>query len=86
MDIRLGRPRDIDDLPALWRHAADGTSLTDDPAGIPRLLARDPEALILADLDARDRIPQRHDRAMGTSRARSPLPGPCDSLACAHAF
>lgn len=51
MVIRSGRPDDIDGLLAFWRHAADGTSVTDDPASVGRLLAHDPEALIVAELD-----------------------------------
>jgi ribosomal protein S18 acetylase RimI-like enzyme len=32
-----------------WKEAAEGTSITDDVDGVTRLIARDPEALILAE-------------------------------------
>jgi ribosomal protein S18 acetylase RimI-like enzyme len=57
MEIRYGRPDDIDSLLAFWKHAADGTSITDDPTGLRRLLARDPDALIVA---------ERHEALIGT--------------------
>ncbi|TQL00646.1 acetyltransferase (GNAT) family protein [Streptomyces puniciscabiei] len=34
---------------AFWRTAAEGTSVSDDRDGVERLVARDPEALILAE-------------------------------------
>ncbi|GAA3048923.1 hypothetical protein GCM10020229_70430 [Kitasatospora albolonga] len=52
-DLRL-RPADPDEIPALlafWARAAEGTSITDDPEGVGRLIARDPEALIVAERD-----------------------------------
>ncbi len=48
------RAASVDEVPALlefWSRAAEGTSITDDPAGVARLIARDPEALIVAELD-----------------------------------
>lgn len=36
---------------AFWKDAAEGTSITDDRDGIERLVARDPESLILAERD-----------------------------------
>ncbi|CAI7973548.1 GNAT family N-acetyltransferase [Parafrankia sp. BMG5.11] len=51
MVIRSGRPGDVDELLAFWRHAADGTSVSDDPIGVGRLLAHDPEAVLVAELD-----------------------------------
>jgi ribosomal protein S18 acetylase RimI-like enzyme len=51
MNVRCGDPGEIDSLLAFWRHAAHGTSVTDDPAGLGRLLARDPEALLVAEVD-----------------------------------
>jgi ribosomal protein S18 acetylase RimI-like enzyme len=50
------RPAVPDDIPAvleLWRTAAEGTSITDDPAGLARLLEHDPEALIVAQAGGR---------------------------------
>ncbi|MEO3977487.1 GNAT family N-acetyltransferase [Streptomyces sp. CAU 1734] len=38
---------------AFWKEAAEGTSITDDVEGVTRLIARDPEALILAESDGR---------------------------------
>ena len=41
-----------DEVPALlafWARAAEGTSITDDPAGLARLIGRDPQALIVAE-------------------------------------
>jgi ribosomal protein S18 acetylase RimI-like enzyme len=34
---------------AFWKTAAEGTSISDDPSGVERLVARDPKALILAE-------------------------------------
>ncbi|MBZ2410381.1 GNAT family N-acetyltransferase [Streptomyces sp. L06] len=47
--IRPAAERDIDAVLAFWGKAAEGKSITDDPAGVARLIARDPEALILAE-------------------------------------
>ncbi|WP_317442070.1 GNAT family N-acetyltransferase [Streptomyces collinus] len=47
--IRAARPADLDDVLAFWRTAAEGTSISDDRAGVERLVERDPEALILAE-------------------------------------
>ncbi|MER6823566.1 GNAT family N-acetyltransferase [Streptomyces cellulosae] len=49
--IRAAGPGDLDAVLAFWRTAADGTSISDDRAGVERLVSRDPEALILAELD-----------------------------------
>ncbi|MEV6117314.1 GNAT family N-acetyltransferase [Streptomyces sp. NPDC052109] len=49
-DLRL-RPAahaDLDAVLAFWKTAAEGTSISDDRDGVERLVARDPEALILA--------------------------------------
>lgn len=46
---RPAAERDIDSVLAFWDKAAEGKSITDDPAGVARLIARDPEALILAE-------------------------------------
>ena len=47
--IRAAVAADIDAVLAFWRVAAEGTSISDDPAGVARLVERDPEALLLAE-------------------------------------
>jgi ribosomal protein S18 acetylase RimI-like enzyme len=47
--IRAAVPGDLDAVLAFWRTAAEGTSISDDRDGVERLLARDPEALLLAE-------------------------------------
>ncbi|MDH6119105.1 ribosomal protein S18 acetylase RimI-like enzyme [Kitasatospora sp. GAS204A] len=49
--IRPAGATEIPDLLAFWARAAEGTSITDDPAGVARLIERDPEALIVAERD-----------------------------------
>lgn len=49
--IRAATPDDLDTVLAFWKQAAEGTSISDDRDGVERLVARDPEALILAELD-----------------------------------
>ncbi|MFG3044741.1 GNAT family N-acetyltransferase [Streptomyces sp. NPDC048241] len=49
--IRHAVPADIDAVLAFWGEAAEGTSISDDRAGVARLIERDPEALLLAELD-----------------------------------
>jgi ribosomal protein S18 acetylase RimI-like enzyme len=49
--IRPAAPRDAAAVLAFWRVAAEGTSISDDEAGVARLIERDPEALLLADRD-----------------------------------
>ncbi|GAA4988556.1 hypothetical protein GCM10025734_14240 [Kitasatospora paranensis] len=49
--VRTADPAEIPDLLAFWARAAEGASITDDPAGVARLLERDPQALIVAELD-----------------------------------
>ncbi|MGW4890938.1 GNAT family N-acetyltransferase [Kitasatospora sp. NPDC004240] len=47
------RPARADEIPAVlafWASSATGTSITDDAEGVAALLARDPQALILAEL------------------------------------
>ncbi|WP_406433155.1 GNAT family N-acetyltransferase [Streptomyces sp. NBC_00631] len=51
LHIRAAGPDDLDAVLAFWRTAAEGTSISDDRGGVDRLLATDPEALLLADLD-----------------------------------
>jgi ribosomal protein S18 acetylase RimI-like enzyme len=50
-ELRI-RTADVADVPAVlafWKAAAEGTSVSDDIAGVSRLIERDPEALILAE-------------------------------------
>jgi len=48
--IRAATPADLDTVLAFWKVAAEGTSISDDRDGVERLVVRDPEALILAEL------------------------------------
>lgn len=47
--IRAATADDLDSVLAFWKMAAEGTSISDDRDGVERLVARDPEALILAE-------------------------------------
>lgn len=47
-ELRAARPAEIDAVLAFWAVAAEGTSISDDRAGVARLLERDPGTLILA--------------------------------------
>ncbi|MFJ9566684.1 GNAT family N-acetyltransferase [Streptomyces fuscichromogenes] len=49
--IRAAVPDDLDTVLDFWKTAAEGTSISDDRGGTDRLLATDPEALLLAELD-----------------------------------
>ncbi|MFF0085824.1 GNAT family N-acetyltransferase [Streptomyces canus] len=49
--IRAATPDDLDTVLAFWKRAAEGTSISDDRDGVERLVTRDPQALILAELD-----------------------------------
>ncbi|MDX3798740.1 GNAT family N-acetyltransferase [Streptomyces sp. AK04-3B] len=49
LHIRAATPEDLDAVLAFWKAAAEGTSISDDRGGVERLVARDPEALILAE-------------------------------------
>ncbi|NWF30528.1 GNAT family N-acetyltransferase [Streptomyces sp. PKU-EA00015] len=49
--IRTAAVDDAASVLAFWKEAAEGTSITDDVDGVTRLIARDPEALILAEAD-----------------------------------
>lgn len=51
IDIRHATLSDIDTVLSFWRESAEGTSISDDHEGVTRLIARDPEALILAERD-----------------------------------
>lgn len=53
LDIRCAALPDIDAVLEFWREAAEGTSISDDHVGVARLIARDPEALLLAERDGR---------------------------------
>ncbi|MEU1851185.1 GNAT family N-acetyltransferase [Streptomyces sp. NPDC019990] len=62
--IRAATPQDLDTVLAFWKVAAEGTSISDDLSGVERLVARDPEALILA-------LRAPSDRAEPAGRGRS---------------
>ncbi|MGW4026426.1 GNAT family N-acetyltransferase [Streptomyces sp. NPDC005009] len=47
--VRAATAEDLDTVLAFWKVAAEGTSISDDRDGVERLVARDPEALILAE-------------------------------------
>jgi ribosomal protein S18 acetylase RimI-like enzyme len=49
--IRAATPEDLDTVLAFWKVSAEGTSISDDRGGVERLVARDPESLILAERD-----------------------------------
>ncbi|MFJ5230989.1 GNAT family N-acetyltransferase [Kitasatospora sp. NPDC088391] len=49
--LRAAGPDDIDAVLAFWALAAEGTSISDDRAGVARLLERDRGALLLAERD-----------------------------------
>ncbi|UYQ66390.1 GNAT family N-acetyltransferase [Streptomyces peucetius] len=49
--IRNAAPDEAEAVLGFWKKAAEGTSITDDADGVTRLIARDPEALILAERD-----------------------------------
>ncbi|MEU5535954.1 GNAT family N-acetyltransferase [Streptomyces sp. NPDC020362] len=51
LHIRSAGPADLDAVLAFWKTSAEGTSISDDRAGVERLVARDPEALLLAEQD-----------------------------------
>ncbi|MGW1883849.1 GNAT family N-acetyltransferase [Streptomyces sp. NPDC001970] len=49
--IRTATPADLGSVLAFWKVAAEGTSISDDRAGVELLVERDPDALILAERD-----------------------------------
>ncbi|MEU6575710.1 GNAT family N-acetyltransferase [Streptomyces sp. NPDC046805] len=53
LHIRRATLSDIDTVLRFWREAAEGTSISDDHDGVARLIATDPEALLLAERDGR---------------------------------
>ncbi|MGQ4512866.1 GNAT family N-acetyltransferase [Streptomyces sp. DW26H14] len=69
--IRAAGPADLDAVLDFWRTAAEGTSISDDPAGVSRLLSRDPGALLLAEHRHKHRHTDdgRTDEAHGTHGA-----------------
>ncbi|MFJ9349194.1 GNAT family N-acetyltransferase [Streptomyces sp. NPDC101237] len=48
LHIRRATLCDVDAVLRFWREAAEGTSVSDDHDGVAGLIARDPEALLLA--------------------------------------
>lgn len=53
VEIRGAQAGEVDAILEFWREAAEGTSVSDDPAGVTTLLTRDPDALLLAEMDGR---------------------------------
>ncbi|WP_219506256.1 GNAT family N-acetyltransferase [Nonomuraea ceibae] len=51
VDIRFGGPGDVEPVLDFWLHAAEGTDRRDSPDKVTALLERDPEALLIAELD-----------------------------------
>ncbi|MDK1474553.1 GNAT family N-acetyltransferase [Streptomyces sp. 549] len=49
LHVRTARPEDTEPVLAFWGLAAEGVSVSDDPAGVARLIGRDPQALLLAE-------------------------------------
>ncbi|MFG3281144.1 GNAT family N-acetyltransferase [Streptomyces sp. NPDC048111] len=49
LHIRPAGPGDLDAVLAFWKTAAEGTSISDDRAGVERLVVRDRGALLLAE-------------------------------------
>ncbi|MGI5273179.1 GNAT family N-acetyltransferase [Nonomuraea sp. CA-218870] len=49
--IRTGGPADVEPVLRFWSHAAEGTDRRDSAAAVLALVERDPEALLLAELD-----------------------------------
>ncbi|MFF4183141.1 GNAT family N-acetyltransferase [Streptomyces sp. NPDC001691] len=47
--IRPAGPEDLDAVLGFWKTSAEGTSISDDRAGVEGLVSRDPGALILAE-------------------------------------
>jgi len=51
--MRSANPEDVRALLDFWASAAEGTSISDDEAGVGRLIALDPDAVIIAERDGR---------------------------------
>ncbi|MFF8405366.1 GNAT family N-acetyltransferase [Streptomyces sp. NPDC014846] len=47
--VRPAGPDDLDAVLAFWKTSAEGTSISDDRAGVEGLVERDPDALLLAE-------------------------------------
>ncbi|MGI5400494.1 GNAT family N-acetyltransferase [Streptomyces sp. CA-135486] len=54
LQIRTAVAEEAETVLRFWKEAAEGTSITDDVAGVRSLIERDPEALILA--ESQDRV------------------------------
>jgi ribosomal protein S18 acetylase RimI-like enzyme len=52
LSIRTATGRDVEAILRLWRAASAVPTVSDAPAALERLLAVDPEALVLAELDS----------------------------------
>lgn len=48
LELRPARLDEVDAVLTFWARAAEGVSVSDDPAGVRGLIERDPDALILA--------------------------------------
>ncbi|WP_042393240.1 GNAT family N-acetyltransferase [Streptacidiphilus carbonis] len=53
LQIRTATRADVVPLLEFWRSAAEGTSISDDEAGVGRLIARDADAVLIAERDGR---------------------------------
>ncbi|MEY9967156.1 ribosomal protein S18 acetylase RimI-like enzyme [Streptacidiphilus sp. MAP12-16] len=53
LHLRSAAPADVEALLRFWKESAEGTSISDDPDGVSRLIARDADALIVAERDGR---------------------------------
>ena len=53
LQIRTAGAEEAATVLSFWKEAAEGTSITDDVAGVRGLIERDPEALILAESQGR---------------------------------
>ncbi|MEN3536441.1 GNAT family N-acetyltransferase [Microbispora sp. ZYX-F-249] len=51
--IRNGVPEDVEAVLRFWREAAENTDRHDDAAKVVALIERDPEALLIAEVDGR---------------------------------
>ena len=49
LNLRSATPADVSALLAFWQSAAEGTSISDDPEGVDRLIARDAGSVIIAE-------------------------------------
>ena len=63
--IRPARPDEAAAVLEFWRHAAEGTSISDDLDGVRILIERDPGALLLA-LEADQAGEAGGERVVGT--------------------